>query len=448
MELEKEQFKNLIKFMFPFLILSLTTVIWRFFWMWFYAAGISTPFYYYGNWLIVAVYALLLFLLTNFYGGYKIGYYRIGRVSYSAILAILLTNLITYFQTSLFCLKMIDPFPFVVMTMIQGVSTWILAIIADFYYRRNSLPHKILLVYGKQSSADSLTRKIQARMEGYQIHESINISEEMDAVYEKLREYKAVILCDLPAEHHSELLQYCLVQSIRTYIVPNVSDILIRGAEEINIFDTPLLLNHNQGLTVEQRLGKRVMDILLSVVGLLVGFPFGLLTALAVKLCDKGPIFIKQKRLTLNGRIFDIYKFRSMVVNAEQNNEIQLASKKDRRITPIGRVIRAIRLDELPQLWNILKGEMSVVGPRPERPELTKKYIEDIPEFELRLQVKAGLTGLAQVKGKYNTTSYDKLKMDLTYISQYSIIMDLKIIIMTLKILFMKDSTEGVDDWS
>ena len=150
--------------------------------------------------------------------------------------------------------------------------------------------------------------------------------------------------------------------------------------------------------------------------------------------------------MTQGGRNFEIYKFRTMVQNAEKLSGARLASEHDPRILPVGRLLRATRLDELPQIYNILKGEMSVVGPRPERPELAAEIIKEIPEFSYRLKVKAGLTGYAQIYGKYNTTFYDKLKMDLMYIRNYSLLLDLKLILMTPKILLMKESTEGVAD--
>ena len=155
---------------------------------------------------------------------------------------------------------------------------------------------------------------------------------------------------------------------------------------------------------------------------------------------------ILQKRLTIDGRVFEVYKFRSMIVDAEKDGVARLASKNDNRITPIGKFIRAVRLDELPQLLNILKGDMSIVGPRPERPEIAKEYEKTMPEFAYRLKVKAGLTGYAQILGKYNTTPRDKLLLDMMYIEKYSLFLDIKLMLMTIKILFMSESTEGIDE--
>ena len=205
------------------------------------------------------------------------------------------------------------------------------------------------------------------------------------------------------------------------------------------------MLSRNQGLTIEQRFVKRTMDIIFSLLAIIISSPFLLIIAIAIKLYDGGPVFYKQERLTRERETFQIIKFRSMKVDSEKQGA-QLAKKDDGRITPVGKIIRRTHLDELPQIFNILKGEMSFVGPRPERQAIAEKYEEVVPEFRFRLKVKAGLTGYAQVYGKYNTTPYDKLKLDLTYIQTYSAWLDVKLMLMTFKIMFQKENTEGVDE--
>jgi exopolysaccharide biosynthesis polyprenyl glycosylphosphotransferase len=235
------------------------------------------------------------------------------------------------------------------------------------------------------------------------------------------------------------------VNSIRCYLSPKISDIILTGSERIHLFDTPLLLSRNMGLTVDQRVTKRVLDLVVSSVGVIVSSPLVLLIAILIKAYDRGPVFYTQDRLTVNGKPFKIYKFRSMKVDSEKYGA-RLASKHDDRITPVGKVLRNLHLDELPQLYNVFKGDMSLVGPRPERESIMKVYETEIPEFCYRLKVKAGLTGYAQVYGKYNTTPYDKLKLDLYYIENYSFFLDIKLILMTIKIFFQKEVSEGVDD--
>jgi exopolysaccharide biosynthesis polyprenyl glycosylphosphotransferase len=243
----------------------------------------------------------------------------------------------------------------------------------------------------------------------------------------------------------NDLLKYCYQQNKSIYVIPKISDIVIRSAKDITYFDSPIIRCRSVGLTVEQRAIKRLVDVVFSSLALVAFSPLFILISLAIKLYDGGPVFYKQKRCTRDLKTFDILKFRSMIVDAEKNGP-QPAVDNDSRITPVGKVIRALRIDELPQILNILKGDMSIVGPRPERIEHVEKYSEEIPEFVCRYKVKGGLTGYAQVYGKYNTSAYNKLKMDLIYIQNYSLAMDFKLILMTLKILFKKESTEGFDN--
>ena len=203
--------------------------------------------------------------------------------------------------------------------------------------------------------------------------------------------------------------------------------------------------NNNAGWTVTFSF-TATQDIIISSLALIITSPIMLVIAVAIKLYDGGPVFFRQDRCTINGKVFSIHKFRSMIENAEKEGEVIPTTEDDKRVTPIGKFIRKTRLDELPQFIDILKGDMSVVGPRPERVEHVRQYTAEIPEFEYRLKVKGGLTGYAQIYGKYNTSAYDKLKLDLMYIQNYSILLDLKLIIMTGKIIFMKESTEGFEE--
>ena len=254
------------------------------------------------------------------------------------------------------------------------------------------------------------------------------------------------MICDIPSKMRNELLKFCYGKSLRVYSTPKISDIIIRSAESMHYFDTPLLLSRNDGLSIEQAFIKRAMDIFVSAVMLVITSPVFLVTAAAIKMHDGGPVFFYQERCTKDGKVFSICKFRSMIVDAEKNGASVPATERDPRITPVGNIIRKLRIDELPQLLNILTGEMSLVGPRPERVEHVHLYSESIPEFAYRMKVKGGLTGYAQVYGKYNTTAYDKLKMDLMYIQNYSVLLDIEILFKTIKILFEKESTEGFSD--
>ena len=274
----------------------------------------------------------------------------------------------------------------------------------------------------------------------------VKIQTVTEELKEKLLQYEGVVICDIPSKMRNELLKFCYGKSLRVYSTPKISDIIIRSAESMHYFDTPLLLSRNDGLSIEQAFIKRAMDIFVSAVMLVITSPVFLVTAAAIKMHDGGPVFFYQERCTKDGKVFSICKFRSMIVDAEKNGASVPATERDPRITPVGNIIRKLRIDELPQLLNILKGEMSLVGPRPERVEHVHLYSESIPEFAYRMKVKGGLTGYAQVYGKYNTTAYDKLKMDLMYIQNYSVLLDIEILFKTITILFEKESTEGFSD--
>ena len=274
---------------------------------------------------------------------------------------------------------------------------------------------------------------------------NVHISVGEEKIHQMMQDYDGVIIWDLHSTERNRYLKYCFAHSVRCYVSPKISDIILMGSERIHLFDTPLLVSRNMGLAVDQRAAKRVMDILISGIGIIITSPIMLIIAIAVKAYDRGPVFYFQDRLTLGGKPFKICKFRSMCVDSEKNGA-RLASKHDSRITPVGHVLRNLHLDELPQLFNVFKGDMSLVGPRPERESIMLEYEKELPEFYYRLKVKAGLTGYAQVYGKYNTTPYDKLKLDLFYIENYSFLLDIKLIFMTVKIFFQKEVSEGVDD--
>ena len=256
--------------------------------------------------------------------------------------------------------------------------------------------------------------------------------------------YEAVLLYEVPANLRSRIFARCVEKQKIIYVTPRLDDIFLFGFENSHVLDTPLM---RYGISTQGRregyLSKRFWDVLISLIMLVIFSPIFIITAIAVKVEDGGPVFFRQKRLTLHGREFEILKFRSMIVDAERAGEVIPCRIGDRRITRVGHLIRPTRLDELPQLLNVLKGDMSLVGPRPERVEHVEKYTKTLPEFSARLQVRGGLTGYAQVFGKYNTTAEDKLKMDLMYIENMSIRMDMKILFLTVKTMFIPERAEG-----
>ena len=399
-----------------------------------------------GHLLMVALYFVLLFFFSNTYGALKIGYLKPLDIFLSQLFALLCVNVISYAQLSLmYGWFLIGGQHMIAMTVYQVIFAGIWGWLCNLIYRRAFPPRRLLLIHGERPVEDIL-RKFASRQDKYRVERCMNIKEGYEAIIAAVAEYDAVVLWDIHTKDRNVLLKYCYSRSIRVYMMPKIPDVLIKGSEQLHLFDTPILLTREYALNIEQRIAKRVIDILCALILIVLSSPFMLITAIVIKLYDGGPVLYKQIRCTRDAKEFQILKFRSMKVDAEKDGVARLAAKNDSRITPVGKFIRAVRIDELPQLFNILKGEMSFIGPRPERPEIIREYMEEMPEFAYRMKVKAGLAGYAQVYGKYNTTPYDKLKLDLFYIENYSVWLDLKLMLLTLKILFTPDSTEGVDE--
>jgi exopolysaccharide biosynthesis polyprenyl glycosylphosphotransferase len=341
---------------------------------------------------------------------------------------------------------MVSVYPMLILMVCDCIISFVLVYIYTGIYHKSNIPKNMVMIYGN-NNAVNLKFKMDTRKDKYRVTRVINIDRGTEYIRKEIEQHDAVIINDIPAQIANDILKYCYHRGIRTYVVPKISDIIVRGAEDITLFDTPLLLVRGCGLTLFQRFFKRTFDLILCLVAMIPAAPIMLLVALAIKIEDHGPVFYKQKRVTLNGKVFEILKFRSMIVDAEKGgyNMGMRANGKDPRITKVGNFIRACRLDELPQILNIIRGDMSLVGPRPERVENVAEYSEKIPEFKDRLKVKGGLTGYAQIYGKYNTSAYDKLRLDLMYIENYSLLMDIKLIFMTLQIMVKPESTEGFE---
>ena len=441
---KRDQYKRLFSFGASLILLICLTGFFAFIWYRYYSDTIVLPYYRRGNWVLIAIYTILTMIFFKAYGGFKVGYLKKTDMFYSQMISIVCVNVITYFQISLIGRDFMRGFPIVYLTVTEIVFIFFWNMLVDKIYFIVYPPRRLIILYGSRQAA-SLVMKMSTRVDKYMICESVNISdfENEDEVKKHILKYEGIIICDIPAKSRNDYIKFCFQNNIRAYIVPKISDIILRGAEDIRLFDTPLILARNNGLTFEQRFIKRTADIFISLLMIILFSPAMLVTAVAVNLCDGGNIIYRQKRLTIDEKEFYIYKFRSMVADAEKSGGPQLAKDYDSRITPVGRIIRKCRIDELPQLFNILKGDMSIVGPRPERPELAEKYEETIPEFRYRLKVKAGLTGYSQVIGTYDTIPYDKLKMDLMYIENYSFRLDLQLMLMTLKTMFFPNKTNA-----
>ncbi len=441
MKRNNEQFKRILRTLFAIVLVIMQTMIFAYAWFTEYNNYIVVPFVQKGNWFFYLVYAIIFIMFLNSFDGLKYGTYRRTNLIIAQILATVATAFIIYLQIVLMAARFVTVVPLLMMVVANIAVIIALIFAGDFVMKKLFPARKTLIVYDNYSP-DAFIEKAKHRKDKFNIGEVVHISAGLMRLGELVKQHECVIIYDVHSEQRNKILKICFENDVRAYTTTKVSDILVRGAEILHLFDTPLLLYRNIGLTFEQRFLKRTMDIVVSLIMLIITSPFLLFSALAIKLYDGGPVFFRQDRSTINGQIFRIHKFRSMVVDAEKYGA-RPAEENDPRITPVGKFLRATRLDELPQLIDILIGNMSLVGPRPERIEHTKLYSEEIPEFVYRLKMRGGLTGYAQLYGKYNTTPYDKLQLDLMYIQNYSFFLDIKLILMTVKIMFMKESTEG-----
>lgn len=443
-------FKRLLALLLGLIGLALETAVYGYMWFISFYPKINNynqglKFYMNGHILIIAIYLLLLFFFSSTYGGLKIGYLKPMDVIISKIVSLLIVDIITYVQLSLMNNWLLDAPEFLLMFVIQCAIAIVWTLISNKLYHIIYPPRKVLLVHSDRPH-DEIMAKLNGRGDRFEVSECIHVKEGYEKIVEVIDSgYRTILLWDIDTKMRNRLLKYCYSKSIRVYMMPKIPDVLVKGAELVHLFDTPLLLTREMALSVEQRMTKRIFDIILSIILIVLVSPFMLITAIIIKLYDRGPVLYKQIRCTAGAKEFKILKFRSMRVDAEKDGVARLASKNDDRITPVGKFIRAVRIDELPQLFNILKGDMSFIGPRPERPEIIAQYVKEMPEFVFRMKMKAGLAGYAQVYGKYNTTPYDKLKLDLTYIENYSIWLDIKLMLLTIKILVKPESTEGVE---
>lgn len=443
-----EAFKKLILLGLSAVGLILQIAIYRYFYYeyFMYPIKLRLPLYNKGHILLILIYAVLLIMMNKMYGGIKIGYYRNAEVIFSEIFSLLAVNVLTYFQNSVMSVHLLPIGPTAYMTVLQAATAALWTVIATFIYKNIFAPRRLLVVHGERP-VDDILKKFSSRKDKYTIEKCINISNGIGAICAEIMEqYDAVVIWDIDVETRNEIMKFCYGKNIRVYIMPHISDVILKGSDMLNLFDTPIFLTREYVLTMDERFFKRMIDLVCAVILAVVTSPIMLITAIIIKVYDGGPVLYKQVRVTRDDKEFKIMKFRSMRVDAEKDGVARLASKNDSRITPIGKFIRKVRIDELPQLFNIIRGDMSFIGPRPERPEIIKQYLEEMPEFAFRTKVKAGLAGYAQVYGKYNTTPYDKLKLDLTYIENYSLWLDIKLMLLTLKILFSPESTEGVDE--
>lgn len=391
--------------------------------------------------IVSSTYLLVCYIMIRVYGGFAIGRKRTKEIVLSMVLAVGMTDLFTYAQLCIMEKRVMPPQILLGVLVVHVFAVLVLTKVSnDLYYAMNP-PKNLLIIHDNPEMLLRFSKKLKSYLNQFKIEKIMRYDEEQ--LHRSIRAAQSVMLIDVPGEAKEYICEYCYKRGKEVYFTPGMADIVINNAEHELIDDISMFSYRSEGLTLEERMVKRSFDLLLSLIATIITAPVMLIEALAIKLEDGGPVFYRQERTTLGGKPFDVLKFRTMIVDAERNGAV-LAAKNDSRITKVGAFLRKTRLDELPQLLNILKGDMSIVGPRPERKIIADEYEKDLPEFGYRLRVKAGLTGLAQILGKYNTTPRDKLVLDLLYIEKYSLKLDLKIMFQTVVVVLTPERTEGV----
>ncbi|MBQ9767817.1 MAG: sugar transferase [Lachnospiraceae bacterium] len=426
-----------------FLNIAFLTIPFAIVWFYYYADRITTPYYERGNFLVIALFVLLYVAFGHTYDAFLISYNRIFEMVYSQVLAALIADVAMYIVVSLLSMKFVSPFYMLIVLVVQIIVSILWSYTTQTWYFATVRPKRTAIVYDARRGMEDLIHEYGLNKK-FDVVATATASECIDGELKMLEGMETVFVCGVHSHERNIILKYCIANDIRLFVIPRVGDVIMSGAKKMHMLHLPMLMAERYNPSAEYLFFKRLIDIVASGVALIIASPIMLVTALAIKLCDRGPVFYRQCRLTKDGKKFNVLKFRSMRIDAEKNGAQLSTGDKDDRVTPVGRFIRKVRIDELPQLLNILGGSMSIVGPRPERPEIAEQYLDELPEFNLRLQAKAGLTGYAQVYGKYNTTPYDKLQMDLMYIANPSLVEDFRIIFATIKILFLPESTEGI----
>lgn len=448
MKREKNTFKkNIVKKSYK--VVSLITAFLSASALWYYNispyweegyAGYMTLF------LVGIMFCVTYWVFAKMYQAQKIGIYRLTELTYFQLLAFVIADVILIVESVIWFhgFAKLRIGTYIVGFVLQMMVTVFSIFVHNRLFARYDEAKKVVIIYGNDGY-HSLVKKMKSKKYRYNILGCYSDETPIEVLEQHIKECESVYLYEANEDVKRQLIFYCDHIGHDIYLTQNVDELLTMGFDISHTFDTPFIRTKRMPERWYYSFVKRTIDIVCAGLGLIVLSPVFLITAICIKMYDGGPVFYKQIRLTKGHKQFEIYKFRSMIINAEKDSA-RLASQNDDRITPIGKKIRALRIDELPQLINILKGDMTIVGPRPERPEIEKLYLEELPEFGLRLKVKAGLTGYAQVFGKYNTTPEDKLKLDLLYINQRSLLLDFKLIFYTIKIIFVPESTEGIDD--
>lgn len=405
----------------------------------------ETLFYFWGNVILILIYSAALYITSRVYNGFNIGHVAIQEILFAWALCILIINIFQYLILSLLDEALLEISDLAIITGVQYLLIIPISIIANKVYYVFHRAQKAVIVYGKRDKLHEYNVRISKNKRKFRVMCSISQDESTGRILDCINDAESVFLLDVDSSKQDWLLEYCFLHNKYIYVLPTFQAILLNAASTVWLSHTPAFSLKNPRIDLSTRMLKRTIDILVSFLAIIITSPLMILVAIAVFIYDFKPVIFRQTRITRGGREFTLYKFRSMKPNAEIDGVARLTTKDDDRITPVGKVIRRTRLDELPQLFNVLSGKMSLVGPRPERPEIAEQYEKIFPNFAFRTKVKAGLTGYAQIFAQYNTSPDEKLLLDIMYIESFSILQDVKLMLQTIRVILTTTSTEGID---
>lgn len=439
---KKDRIFSLTKKLISFYVVALFVAVWFGYYNFFaFRTGRIE-----GGIISVIIYYIIYSYFGKLYKAFKVGASQITEIIFSQFLAIGIADAILYIECCLIARCYVNIFPGLLTAALQlaGMALW--SVVTKQYFISHITASKTLILYGRDDVAEFIQKVQKKYIQLFDITNVVSSRTSLDELEKRINECDTVMLYEVDYGMRTEIMQYCIQEKKTVYMTPRIADILISGFENNTMVDTPMIRYEYNYYQPQVYRNKRALDLAVSILFLLIMALPMLFIAIVIKLEDGGPVFFKQKRCTKDGEVFEILKFRSMIVDAEKDGVARPAVDGDSRITRVGQFIRRYRLDEVPQFINVLKGDMSLVGPRPERIEHVEEYTRELPEFEYRMRVKGGLTGYAQIYGKYNTSAYDKLKLDLMYIEKQSLLLDLKLLLLTVKIVFVPESTEGFEE--
>lgn len=394
--------------------------------------------------VIVALsFTLVYVLMATVYGGFDIGVRKSRSIIFSMTMVAFFADIVAHFfmcimdYTVIHGGRFVYERPHILLTVfvLQICMITVMAYFGNWVFFCFKKPQRCLMIVRKGEVFDDWVAKIARFKKQFSI-EHIACTSDRD-IFEQIEQADAIFIYNLAETERAAFMEYAYQKQKDIFYSVELVDVIMLGGKQTYFDDVAMVYAAAEKMSVEEELFKRIIDLIFSILALIITSPVLLITALAIKLEDGGEVFYRQNRATKDGKIFRIVKFRSM--RQEVGDIHRSVTSEDDRITKVGRVIRKYRIDELPQIFNVIKGDMSLVGPRPEMVENVEKYTESLPQFSYRLRVKAGITGLAQVYGRYNTAPRDKLILDMIYIENYSIWMDIKIFLRTVLVLFTPD---------